>query len=161
MLKPDYIMNSVTDITTEFLKKHNFKAVLLDVDNTLSAAHGNKSPKNGVLEWINRMRQGEISLMILSNAKVERVESFAEVVGLPVVGMAAKPLPFGYKRAIKVLKVPSKEVLMVGDQVFTDILGGNLAGVKTLLVTDITPENKLHFKIKRFFERIMLKRWKR
>ena len=83
--------------------------------------------------------------------------------GLPafdVVGLAAKPLPFGYLRAVKKLGFKRKNVAIVGDQIFTDIMGGRLAGVKTVLVTDITPEDKTFFKIKRYFERKMLKRWK-
>ena len=160
MFKPHYIMNSVTDITPEFLIDNGIKALLLDVDNTLSVAHGNKTLKNGVPEWLSLMRENDISMMILSNAKTKRAKLFADSVALDVIGLSAKPLPFGYIRAIKKLGLKRKNVAMVGDQIFTDILGGRLTGVKTVLVTDITPEVTKFFKIKRYFERIMLKRWK-
>ena len=160
MFKPNYILNSVTDITPEFLDKNNIKALLLDVDNTLSVAHANKTLRNGVPEWLSDMREADIPMMILSNAKKKRAVRFADSVGLDVVGLAAKPLPFGYLRAVKKLRVKRKNVAVVGDQIFTDVMGGNLSGVKTILVTDITPEDKPFFKLKRKFERKMLKRWK-
>lgn len=161
MLKPHYILNCITDITVGFLKENNITALLLDVDNTMSVAHGNKTLREGLSEWLSKMKENGISLIILSNAKKERAKRFADSVGLPVVGLAAKPLPFGYLKAVKSLKVKCKNAAMVGDQVFTDILGGKLSGVKTILVTDITPEDKLNFKIKRSLEKKLLKRWKK
>lgn len=160
MFKPNFILNSVTEITPEFLDKNNIKALLLDVDNTLSVAHADKTLRNGVPEWLSDMREAEISMMILSNAKKKRAVIFADSVGLDVVGLAAKPLPFGYLKAEKKLKIKRKNIAIVGDQVFTDVMGGNLAGVKTILVTDITPEDKPFFKFKRKLEKKMLKRWK-
>lgn len=160
MFKPHYIINCVTDISVDFLNKNNITALLLDVDNTMSVAHGNKALREGVPEWLSEMKENGISLMVLSNAKTARAQRFADSVGLPVVGMAVKPLPFGYIKAANLLSINKNNVAMVGDQIFTDVLGGNLSGVKTILVTDITPEDKIGFKIKRYFERIMLKRWK-
>lgn len=160
MFKPKHILNSVTDITPAFLKENDIKALLLDVDNTLSVAHANKTLREGVPEWLSDMRENDIPMLILSNAKKKRAQRFADSVGLDVVGLAAKPLPFGYFRAVKKLKLKRKNVAIVGDQIFTDVMGGSLAGVKTVLVTDITPEDKTFFKIKRYFEQIMLKRWK-
>ena len=127
----------------------------------MSVAHGNKTLSAGLPEWLSKMKENGISLFILSNAKKERAKRFADSVGLPVVGLAAKPLPFGYLKAVKSLKVKRKNAAMVGEQVFTDILGGKLSGVKTILVTDITPEDKLNFKIKRSLEKKLLKRWKK
>lgn len=160
-MRPHHIINSITDISVDFLKEHNITALLLDVDNTMSVAHADKTLRPGLSSWLSEMKNGGISLMILSNAKTARAKLFADSVGLPVVGMAAKPLPFGYLKAAKLLGTDRKNIAMVGDQIFTDVLGGRLSGVKTILVTDITPEDKLNFKIKRYFERIMLKRWQK
>ncbi len=161
MLKPQYIINSITDITVEFLKENNITALLLDVDNTMSVAHGDKTLREGLPEWLSEMKENGISLMILSNAKKKRAVRFADSVGLPAVCLAAKPLPFGYFKAAKLLRTKRKNIAMVGDQVFTDIMGGKLSGVKTILVTDITPEDKLNFRIKRNLEKKLLKRWKK
>jgi HAD superfamily phosphatase (TIGR01668 family) len=161
MFKPHYIKNCITDISVDFLKENNISALLLDVDNTMSVAHANKTLRSGLPEWMEEMKQNRIALMILSNAKTPRAKLFAESVGLPVIGMAAKPLPFGYLKASRVLGIPKKQIAIVGDQIFTDVMGGKISGVKTIWVTDITPEDKTFFKIKRYFERIMLKRWKK
>ncbi len=161
MFKPHYIKNCITDISVDFLKENNISALLLDVDNTMSIAHANKTLRPGLTDWMEELKQKGIALMILSNAKSRRAKLFAENVGLPVIGMAAKPLPFGYLKAARTLALPKKQIAIVGDQIFTDVLGGKLSGVKTIWVTDITPEDKTFFKIKRYFERIMLKRWQK
>lgn len=160
MFKPHYIMNNITEISVDFLKENNIKALLLDIDNTLSVAYSDKTLRKGVPEFLEHMKQNGISLIVLSNAKSKRAKLFADSIGLPLVGMAAKPLPFGYTKAVKALKVKRNEAAIVGDQIFTDILGGKLAGVKTIWVTDITPEDKISFKIKRYFEKKLKKRWK-
>ena len=159
MLKPNHITNTVTDVTVEYLKENNIKALLLDVDNTLSVAHANKTLRNGVAEWLSKMKENGIGLIILSNAKKKRAQRFGDTIGLEVIGLSAKPLPFGYFRAVKKLGLKCRETAMVGDQYFTDVLGGKLAGVKTIMVTDITPENDAFFKLKRRVEKMLLKRW--
>lgn len=160
MLKPNYIFARVIDVTADFLIKEGIDTLLLDVDNTLSVAHKDKTLREGVAEWLSDMKEQGISLIILSNAKKERAQIFADSIGLPVVGLAAKPLPFSYNKAVKQLGGRKKAAAVIGDQLFTDVLGGRLAGVRTLLVTDITPEAELGFRIKRRLEQIFLKRWK-
>lgn len=159
MLRPDFIINQITDISADFLKQNNIDALFLDVDNTLSVAHANKTLREGVTEWLEEMKQSGISLMILSNAKQRRAEKFANSIGLNVVGMAAKPLPFGYIKALKTLKSKRRNTAIVGDQVFTDVLGGKLSGIKTILTTNITPEETLSFKVRRKIEKKLRKRW--
>ena len=159
MLRPNFIINVITDISVDFLKQNNITALLLDVDNTLSIAHANKTLREGVLEWLDDMKQGDIKLMILSNAKKNRAKLFADSIGLDVVGLAAKPLPFGYIKAAKKLNNKHKNTAIVGDQVFTDVLGGKLSGIKTILVTNITPEDSLSFRIRRKIEKKLKSRW--
>lgn len=159
MLRPNFIINEITDITVDFLRDNNIEALLLDVDNTLSVAHANKTLRAGVKEWLDSMQQSGIKLMILSNAKTNRAKQFANSIGLDAVGMAAKPLPIGYIKALKRLKTKRANTAIVGDQVFTDTLGGKLSGIKTILVTDITPEESLSFRIRRKIERKLKARW--
>lgn len=159
MLKPNLITNNITDISVEYLKDNNIRALLLDVDNTLSIAHGNKTLRNGVAEWLSVMKEKGIDLLILSNAKKKRTQRFGDSIGLDVIGLSMKPLPFGYLRASKKLGIKRRNIAMVGDQYFTDILGAKLLGIKTVMLTDITPENNAFFKVKRRVEKILLKRW--
>lgn len=154
--KPDIKLDSITEISVELLKKYNINALILDVDNTLSTHHGQVLTE-GLEEWLNTMRENNISLTILSNSTTKRLEPFANKIGLDFISIGLKPLPFGYFRAIKKLKSKHKNTAIVGDQIFTDTLGGNIAGVKTILLTPIKPETSLRFRIKRKNEKILIK----
>ena len=94
---------------------------------------------------------------LLSNSKEKRVEPFANKIGLNYISLALKPLPFGFFKAKKALGLKHKEVAIVGDQIFTDVLGGNLVGVKTLLLTPIKLETTKGFVFKRKLEKIVYK----
>ncbi len=157
MLKPEFIFNTFLEITPEFLRDNNIKALLLDVDNTLTGEHKSKRLREGAEAWFSKMRESGIGLTVLSNAKADRARAFADGIGLSSVGMAAKPLPFGYLRAVKSLGVKRRETAMVGDQIFTDTLGAKLLGIQTVLVTDITPEKPLSFRIRRRLEKRILR----
>ena len=157
MFKPNFIFKTFLDITPEFLRDNNIKAVLLDVDNTLTYAHRTKKLRDGAVEWFETMRENGVGLIVLSNAEPKRAAAFGESVGLPIIGGSAKPLPFGYLKAAKKLRLKRRELLMVGDQIFTDTLGARALGIKAALVTDITPEDGWSFKLRRKLEKIILK----
>ncbi len=158
LLKPDVKLRGITDITVELLNKYNIKALLLDVDNTMSTHHGTILT-DGLLEWIADMQQNGIKLMVLSNSKRFRIESFAARIGLPFISLGCKPLPTGYLRGIKALGEKRKNVAIVGDQIFTDVLGGNAVGVKTILLTPIKLEDGWSFKIRRKLEKKLYKKY--
>lgn len=158
IFKPHIKRDRITDITVDDLKRYNIKALLLDVDNTMST-HGGQHLTDGLAEWLAVMSDNQIKLIVLSNARKSRVEPFAERINLPFIHLGLKPLPFGYWRAVKALKVKRKNAAIVGDQLFTDMLGGWLSGVKKILLTPIQPENKRSFIIRRRIEQIFLKRY--
>lgn len=154
--KPKIKLNKVTDINVEILNKYGIKALILDVDNTLSTHHGQELTE-GLEDWLKYMYNNGILLTILSNSKERRVKPFAERIGLSYVSLGLKPLPFGYLRARKALGVNKKVVAIVGDQIFTDVLGGNLVGFKTILLNPIKLETSKSFKFKRAIERFIIK----
>lgn len=156
--KPYLQVERATDITVELLKQMNISCLILDVDNTLCLKKG-KIIIDGVLSWLDQMQKDGIKLIILSNAKPKRMEGIAKKFGLPFVGLGGKPLTFGYKRAAKRMGENIKNCAIVGDQLLTDILGGNLAGCKTILVCPVELENSFGFKIKRGIERKLLKKY--
>lgn len=158
LLKPDIKLHGITDITVEILNKFNIKALLLDVDNTMSTHHG-QALTEGLLEWIDRMNKNGIKLMVLSNSKRKRIEPFAERISLPFISLGCKPLPTGYLRGVRALGEKRKNVAIVGDQIFTDVLGGNIVGVKTVLLTPIKLEDGLSFKIRRNLEKKIYKHY--
>ena len=159
IFKPHIKRERITDITLSDLENLGVSALMLDVDNTMST-HGGQVLTEGLLEWLSKMQESGIKLIILSNAKNRRVEPFAAKISLNYIHLAAKPLPFGYFKAISVLGVSRKEAAIVGDQLFTDMLGGFLSGVKKILLTPILLEDKPSFIFRRKIERIFLKHYK-
>lgn len=154
--KPHIKLDGITDITVSMLKKRDIKALLLDVDNTMSTHHGTVLT-DGLLEWLEEMKQNGIKTMVLSNSKKKRIEPFAKRIDQPFISLSCKPLPFGYLRGIKRLGVKRKNTAIVGDQIFTDVIGGNTVGVKTILLTPIKPEDGWSFKVRRRLEKKLFK----
>lgn len=159
LLKPDIKLDRITDIKIELLRKYGISALILDVDNTMSTHHG-QILTDGLSDWLVYMQNGGIDLTILSNSNEKRVAPFAVKVGLDYISMGLKPLPFGFLRAVRSLGVKRKNAAIVGDQIFTDVLGGNAAGLKTILLTPIKPETALRFRLKRRLERLIFKIYK-
>ncbi|ADU23570.1 MULTISPECIES: YqeG family HAD IIIA-type phosphatase [Ruminococcus] len=153
--KPTYVFDKVKDITPDFLKKKNIKGLLLDLDNTLTT-HNNPIVPQSSLDWIELMKQNGIRLMIVSNNHAPRVSPFAEQLKIDFVCEGAKPLTIGYTKAIKRMGLEKREVAAVGDQIFTDILGSNLKGIRSLFVFPIKPEESLPFRFKRACEKPFL-----
>lgn len=159
LFKPYKMFYRVTEITPEFLQSCGIKGLALDADNTLSEHHS-QTPHDGVEEWLRGMEKAGIKLMMVSNARAKRVVPFAQKLGLEFTSTALKPLPFGFLRAAKKMGLKRSQLAAVGDQLFTDMMGANLAGVKPLLVTPIKEEAGASFRLRRRLEKPMIKRYK-
>ena len=155
LFKPTYVFNNITEITADFLNKHNIKGLILDLDNTLTT-HNNPNPPQSSLDWLDKIKKSGIKMMIVSNNSAERVTPFAKALGLHFVPNGRKPLTFGYTQAIKEMGIHKKSIAAVGDQIFTDILGSNLKGIRSLFVFPIEPETSLPFRFKRACEKPFL-----
>lgn len=151
---PTASLKRVTDITEEFLRKHQIRAVFLDVDNTLSV-HGSQQPFEGAVVWAGHLAKKGYELFIISNNYKSRVEPFAAQFQLPFVHFAMKPMPWGYLIAKKKLAaaVRNRQCLVVGDQIFTDIIGANLCGMQSVLLEPIELECTASFRLRRKWER--------
>lgn len=160
LLLPDLMLSSVFDVTPELLERYHKKAILLDVDNTLTT-YGHPEPASGVREWIEQMRAKGIPMVIVSNNTNKRVAPFAKLLGLDYEYWSFKPLPKGIRRACRKLGCSAGEVAIVGDQIFTDVLGGNLAGAMTILVEPFVLEQSRLFKLRRRLEKRHIERYKR
>ena len=125
------------------------------MDNTLTT-HNNPNPPQSSLDWLDKMKKSGIKMMIVSNNSAERVTPFAKALGLHFVPNGRKPLTFGYTQAIKEMGIHKKSIAAVGDQIFTDILGSNLKGIRSLFVFPIEPETSLPFRFKRACEKPFL-----
>ena len=155
---PDYIFEKTENITPEFLKQKGIRALALDVDNTLTT-HGNMAVSDSMRQWIAGMKAAGIGLMIVSNNKFTRVSPLAIQLGLPYTSFAIKPFARGFLDVCRYFTVTSRELGVVGDQIFTDILGGNWFGSSTILVHPIRKEGSAYFKIKRSFEQPFIRRY--
>ncbi len=160
MFKPSFQFNRVTDISVSFLKENGINALLLDVDNTIITYKGNKLI-SGFKAWKEELEKADIKILILSNGKSERLKLTAKKAELDYLPMALKPLPFKYNKAIKILNAKRTNTAIVGDQIFTDILGGKLVGIKTILLKPIKLETTTSFKIRRYFENKLIAKWER
>ena len=155
IFKPTYVFDKIVDITPEFMKRKRIKGVILDLDNTLTT-HNNPIVPQSSMEWINSMKAAGIKLMIVSNNKAPRVTPFAEQLGIDFVSEGKKPLTFGYNKAIKKMGLEKANAAAVGDQIFTDIMGSNLCGIRSFFVFPIEPETSLPFRLKRAVEKPLL-----
>ena len=155
MLFPKQMYHRVTDISPEELKARGIKGLILDIDNTLTT-HDNPIPSDGVVAWLDSVRANGIEMLVLSNNHEPRVAPFAKVLGLNFIAEGKKPLTSGFKRCAKALGMSREELCIIGDQIFTDILGGNLFGCHSILVEPIQVESTNFFKLKRFLEKIIL-----
>lgn len=156
---PDYYFNRITDIDIAFFIENKFNCVLLDVDNTLTT-HGHPEPYEKVPEWINALKENNLKIYIVSNNTNKRVAPFAKKLGIGYIGNAAKPFSFRIKKSISRLNCNRENTVLIGDQLFTDILCGKCAKIKTVLVKPIEEEKNLFFKFKRKIENIFLRKEK-
>ena len=149
---PNYFFNKIWDITEEDLEKIGVHLLILDVDNTLTE-HKQTFLHSKVEEWLTAVKNNtQIQLVIMSNTNNLKIKKIAEEKGIPYLGNAHKPLSYGFKMVMSKASVKKSEVAIIGDQIYTDILGGNLFGIKTILVTPIKLENTFFFKLKRKLE---------
>ncbi len=151
LFKPDFAFFRITDIEISFLRNNELNGLILDVDNTLTT-HDNPVPAEGVTEWIENMKQNDIKLIIVSNNHPPRVKPFADLLGIDFVCEGKKPLSKGFRQATEKLKLPFNKIGAVGDQIYTDILGANLFGIKSIYVSPIEYEKTRFFRFKRKME---------
>lgn len=128
---------SIYDIAPDALARRGIKLLLADLDNTL-VPYGVPEPTQAVRDWEASLRQAGVTLFILSNNRnPQRPGIFSRSLGVPFIGHAGKPKSPSFFKAMEQMGCTQAETAIVGDQIFTDILGGNNAGVTTLLVEPI------------------------
>jgi len=157
IFRPRIWVKNVLSIDKAFLEEHGIDALILDLDNTLSM-HGDPAAEQGIPEWLDSMRALGVKMMVVSNNTNRRVAPLAAKLGLDFTANGAKPLTFGLNKALKRLGTARDRTAVVGDQIFTDIMGGNFAKMPTVLVEPFHIEKGLLFKIKRGAESLVFKR---
>ncbi len=158
ILTPHYRIHHVWELTPERLRQWGLCALLLDVDCTLSRYH-QPEPLPEAAAWLEQLRLEGIRLCLISNGLGPRIKQFARRLDLPCVAKAMKPLPWGIRSAVQQIGSPPSQTAIVGDQVFADVMAGRLAGIRSILVEPIHPEEEPWFtRLKRRPERFVLAR---
>jgi len=158
-LKPDCFCKRVSDIEIKKLARSGIKGLILDVDNTLISRKSVKLSKD-VFDWVNKA-QHYFKIIILSNNSESKILRVAKPLNIQYIPWTLKPLTFFYKLALLRLELTANEVCVIGDQVFTDIMGGKLIGAKAIYVKPINEkEDSGWTRFVRLFEKKLLKQWK-
>jgi len=157
-LYPKLYLDGIKQITIEILKKYKIKGLILDIDNTL--IDYNKNLVEGASEWCEDLKGQGIKMCILSNTnKEEKVKSVANILNLEYIFFAHKPNKKGFKKARNILSLSSENIAVVGDQIFTDVLGGNRSKMFTILTKPIDERDIWITKLKRPFEKLVMKKY--
>lgn len=151
ILYPKDFFKSVTEISYDYLKQRDINALILDVDNTLIDYDRNLSPE--IIEWAKNLKSNRIKMIILSNSNhKEKVKEVANKLDIEFEYFGTKPLKRGFKKVQKILNIESENIAVVGDQIFTDVIGANRMKMYSILVEPIAEKDIWVTKIKRPIE---------
>ena len=150
-LIPKLIVPSVTDLTPELLRQHGVTVLFLDFDNTL-LPYTDDTPGEALLDWLESVRTAGVTLCVLSNTKRGRAPLFCETHGIPCITRARKPFQSGVRRALREYLPREGGAALVGDQIYTDVLCANAAGILSILVTPLHLHN-IWLKLRHWLEK--------
>jgi HAD superfamily phosphatase (TIGR01668 family) len=157
---PDKYVASIYCVDFQELANRGIKSVIVDLDNTLvGSKHMEATPE--LIEWLDNLKQFGFQVMIVSNNTKTRVSSFAKPLNIPFIYAAKKPFGQAFDRALKELNSAPHETVIIGDQLLTDVLGGNRRGLHTILVIPVSDQDAVCTKISRSLEKFFFRWMKR
>ena len=139
-LLPGMITDKLTDLSPELLENHGIRLLMMDFDNTI-VPYTTDIPTAEMEQWLKMMLQSDIQICVVSNSRNDRVKIFCGTYGIPVITRAKKPRTRGIRQCLAKFGVDPRDAALVGDQIFTDTLGANNAGVTPILVKAIDNHN--------------------
>jgi HAD superfamily phosphatase (TIGR01668 family) len=151
MFFPHFYCSRVTTLDARHLRRHDISGLLIDIDGTLKDFHAS-APTPVVVAWLRQLQTDGIRVCLLSNGRPARISAIADRLKLPYIAQAMKPLPFGCLRGVKLLDLPRRNVAVVGDQIFADVIAGRLAGLSAILVQPTSRAEPWFTRLKRPFE---------
>ena len=158
-LIPDKIFKNIYEVTPRFLCENGIKALISDIDNTL-VTYDDAEPTPEIKKWFDEMEAAGIKIAFISNNDRERLETFNKNLGYFGIGKSKKPFGKSIRLAMKFMQTNESNTALVGDQLFTDIMAGKLAGLKaSYLVPPIKDKLTLFFRIKRKLEKPYIKKY--
>ena len=157
LLTPDWFVPSIYDIDLDALWAQGVRGLIVDLDNTL-ARRDQPLPDERLRRWLDQARGRGFKICILSNNLEHRVQLFARACGVPAVHAATKPRRRAFQRALALIGLSPQEAAVIGDQLFTDVLGGNRLGMVTVLVVPLPGREFIGTRLVRLGERWVLRR---
>jgi uncharacterized protein len=154
---PDFAVEAVYDLTVQSLQKQGIKAVLVDLDNTL-IAWNNPDGTAEMKQWLHDLRDAGIRIIVVSNNTPKRVKRAVEKFDIDYVYWALKPFTLGINRAMKHFHYEKDQVVMVGDQLMTDIRAAHRAGIRSILVKPLVQHDSIKTQINRARERRVMRK---
>lgn len=155
-LYPDVYVESILDLPLGKLYQYGIRAFIMDLDNTVTEWNSCEV-RDEVVAWMQEVKDRGFKACIASNNGRERVVAVAEGLGIPFVSKAGKPRRRAFQRALEVMGSAADETAVIGDQIFTDILGGNRMGLFTILVVPINKREFIGTRVMRKFEIMVLR----
>jgi HAD superfamily phosphatase (TIGR01668 family) len=155
VLTPDHYYRSVIDIDLEALRAEGIDTLLIDIDNTILPRDTGEMAVE-LTEWAAKLLGEGFKVCLVSNNWHAHVKRIADALGFCMVARALKPLPFGFGQAMRLLGSTRETTAIIGDQIFTDMLGGNLARLTTVLVPPLSTSDLWYTLMLRRIERRLL-----
>ncbi len=154
---PDTCVRKVQEVAPQWLVRRGIKGILLDLDNTLLAWTSEVIPAD-ISAWLQSVKAAGVKACIVSNTyRRTRLASLSAPLGIPYVAQAGKPRKKGFLEAVRLLGLSPSEVAVLGDQLLTDVLGGNRVGMFTILVTPLPGREFIGTYINRFWEALLVR----
>jgi len=157
LMMPDQSYDTIYDIDLMELYSRGYRNLLLDIDNTITPWNSDEIPHK-LRQWINQAHNIGFSICLFSNSNKNRIIKIAQSLGVEAAPCRGKPLTLAFRKAIDFIKGTPENTIMIGDQIFTDILGGNRLNLYTILIKPISPKEFIGTKINRWLEKVILGR---
>ena len=157
IFKPNQILNKYTDFDIKMYREALYDTILIDIDNTIDIPDSPNPGSKEAFEFLENLTNNGFKVIILSNNTKERVLRFLNGKDIPYNEFSLKPLPFSYLKVIKKYHLDKDKVIVFGDQILTDTLGGNLLGLYTIYVKPLINKDIIKTKFNRFLERLIFK----
>lgn len=157
---PFCVAKSIYDIDPAFFKKHQITTLFVDLDNTLDA-HNKSHPSDRALALKEKFAAVGIEMIVVSNNTSKRVSTYAKELGVRYAGSLLKPFAFRLKKFIKANKIDIAKVMMIGDQIITDVCCGNGAGIRVILTERLVDDDQWTTKFNRLFDKPRYKKLKK
>ena len=139
-LLPKLMADSITQLTPEFLQSMHIRLLMLDFDNTI-VPYTTNEPTEEMSAWLAAMGESDIAVCVVSNSKRERVKVFCRERNIPCITHSKKPFSKGIRACLKQFDMQPEHCALAGDQIYTDVLGANCMGVRSVLVKAIDNHN--------------------